>query len=283
MKLTRNQNIWKDAGHGLLIKSSLKEIIELAKDAYNEHMSPSEAEEELKKLCSKEQVLVINAFGREGYLGFDYIHQAIEHILKSDSYEALGRATKNAINKASNAFLIKSQVKSEQFKQWFGTSKVVGTEGMPVVVFHGSDNDYIKSFLTSHRGTVGSGIYFCNTEKSALDYGEHLYEVYLSIQNPWVISLDYESKKACEIDFDSPSVEAILSLADGSVKVEESKSTDGLYGNDISMILSNMGYDGIVGTYPDGSMEYVVFSANQVKSSVKNNGEFSLKSTNIYQ
>lgn len=90
--------------------------------------------------------------------------------------------------------------KIENFYKWFGDSKVVGEQGGPLVVYHGTNADF-DTFDTSTSGAVGDGSYFTSVFEEAVDYaaeklgvepsdendfggdwvGSHIKEVYLNI------------------------------------------------------------------------------------------------------
>ncbi|WP_379674929.1 ADP-ribosyltransferase-containing protein, partial [Massilia antarctica] len=162
---------------------------------------------------------------------------------------------------------------SPAFKAWFGNSQVVGPAGEPQVVYHGTDSDF-DAFTPSQRGTFGTGVYFAAARDEADAYGERTVEAYLSLQNPWQIDVEHDSDGSVEEDFDSPSVEAILSLPAGRDLLDEAKNGDGMYGLALQAQLKRLGHDGIIATYSDGSREYVAFSPTQVKSATDNNGDF---------
>lgn len=88
------------------------------------------------------------------------------------------------------------------FWNWFGDSKVVDSQGKPLVVYHGSDAAIRFSMFTKESATLGMtrpltmmsyGFWFTDYKEAAVSYskrgeedgsGGYLYEVYLSIQNP---------------------------------------------------------------------------------------------------
>lgn len=132
-----------------------------------------------------------------------------------------------------------------------------------ITCFHGSDSE-IEEFIASERGSIGAGIYFAECERSASAYGEQITAASVTLSNPWIIDLDYESERAFEEDFDSPCVDAVLSLPNGREMLESAKAADGKYGKELQDAIKALGHDGIIGTYPDGSQEIVAFSPHQV-------------------
>jgi len=96
---------------------------------------------------------------------------------------------------------------SPYFKKWFGKSKVVDENGEPLVVYHGTKADFTE-FDSSFQSTEsrlsqqGPGFYFTDKKSESKSYGKPM-EVYLSLDNPFVISSYTQSKipldKAAEL------------------------------------------------------------------------------------
>jgi len=82
---------------------------------------------------------------------------------------------------------------SEAFKAWFGDSKVVDSEGRPLVVYHGRDGETLDQFNTKLRfgyhGRKLSVPYFTAFKEYAEGYGKNTQGFYLTIKNP--IELSY--------------------------------------------------------------------------------------------
>ncbi len=145
--------------------------------------------------------------------------------------------------------------------------------GAPLVVFHGTNSENIEAFTPSRHGSFGSGVYMTAERGTASEYGDIVVDGYMSLQNPWAIQVDSESAGSFEEDFDSPAVEAILSLPGGRDLLNEARDGVGLFGGGLQSTLARMGHDGVIATYPDGSTEYVAFDPAQIKS-VNNQGTF---------
>lgn len=195
--------------------------------------------------------------------------------------------------------LLQSSVKTEtgsqapaspQFRAWFGGSKVIDTRGQPKVLFHGAPKAFTV-FKPSKQGTFGPGIYFADTESSARAYlhgdeGESVMQVYVSLRNPWVIQAEVDSPASIDEDWDSPILESVLALPKGrklikAAKADESLATYGHFGSALQRHLKELGYDGIIGTYSDGSQEVVAFHPSQIKSATLNSGAYSPDSNDI--
>ena len=82
-----------------------------------------------------------------------------------------------------------------QFKQWFGdwennpqlSSKVVDENGVPLIVYHGTDAEFneFKSKFMGQTGTAkGQGFYFTAQEEYAKQFGANVKAYYLNIRKP---------------------------------------------------------------------------------------------------
>lgn len=79
---------------------------------------------------------------------------------------------------------------NDNFYKWFGNSKVVDSNGNPLVVYHGTDNEFNEFRLTKHKndsGFYGSGFYFANTPSEASYYGKIIIPCFLKMNNPFII------------------------------------------------------------------------------------------------
>jgi 16S rRNA G966 N2-methylase RsmD len=163
----------------------------------------------------------------------------------------------------------------KNFAEWFSDSKVVDTEGNPLVVYHGSTNKDLTSFKKGKRGNLGSGIYFTNNESYAQDYADRMgagngrvYGSCLRIKNPFRV-------------YGSDGAEAVLTklYSKRIYKNRARKQSNPNYlitSKDIQKIKSQ-GYDGIIWSVNEQSnsyTEYSVFEPNQIKSSTENNGQY---------
>jgi len=160
------------------------------------------------------------------------------------------------------ATILKEQQNDENnnFLKWFGDSKIVDNNGNPLVVYHGSSDDF-----SEFEGVA----YFTDDYYNADGYagGEYVYEVFLSIKNPLI--LDCKGKKWDEIE------------------TPYGTSTQNVVGN-----VYNSEYDGVIFNnikdswiddedYQDPSIVYVTFSPNQIKAE-ENDGSWDIDDANIY-
>lgn len=103
------------------------------------------------------------------------------------------------------------------FRVWFKGSKIVDQNGQPLIVYHGSQEEFIK-----FKGDT----YFTDDWNNADGYagGKYVYEVYLSIKNPLVV--DAKGKKWDDLD------EPYLSTQN-SVDMLDRKKYDGVIINNV--------------------------------------------------
>lgn len=86
-----------------------------------------------------------------------------------------------------------NNINTPEFKEWFGDSKVVDENGKPLVVYHGSleDFDVFDYNKIGQNGTSeGAGFYFTSDKETASGYSKNmkkdgkLFDVYLKIERP---------------------------------------------------------------------------------------------------
>lgn len=150
------------------------------------------------------------------------------------------RPTRNSENN-----LIHTTIKGiANFWKWFGDSKVVDSNGKPLVVYHGTRSDFDKFDLSkaSKNGLLGRGFYFTNNREFASVYGTKCLSVYVKLINP---------KEQVNGMFRSSN-----DVNDGAIAT----TTPGA---------------------PEGTVYYFVKSADQIKSAEVNSGNFSTRSSKI--
>lgn len=120
---------------------------------------------------------------------------------------------KSSENQEKLRFSLNDGEKSENFKKWFGDSKVVDENGEPLIVYHGSGTTFWE-FKTEFTGLgndqYGSGFYFTTNKETADIYTEkqlngktkiggqdspNVVQAYLSIQKPIVIDLNSDDMR----------------------------------------------------------------------------------------
>jgi len=154
-----------------------------------------------------------------------------------------------------------NQTDSPEFKAWFGKSKMVASDGAPMVLYHATKSDF-SAFDPSGVGAFGRGIYLSGMPSRLTQYwggfgqlgerhgpnGGNIMPVYVKLENP-----------------------AELQQADAIVptdKESRSKYTA------LQQRLIRAGHDGMVSMLGGKVWEAVVFSPEQIKSAIGNNGDF---------
>ncbi len=170
------------------------------------------------------------------------------------------RSTTNSLGKPIHS----TEEGVRNFWKWFGDSKVVDESGRPLVVYHGTKNQFSKF-------EVGHFFYHFGTKEAAKQMGNILIPVYLKIDNIlrtedaglwtshrfWTKYLNIDSTTS-----------KFQSLASDKIKNElENNNIDGIvYKNKVE---------------DEGNDSYIVFSSTQIKSATGNDGSFSPDDTDI--
>lgn len=164
-------------------------------------------------------------------------------------------------------YQIADQTKTPEFKKRFKESKVVDENGNPLVVYHGTANQFTafsKEMIWSNFNQDIQWFFFTDSKNSAEDYANttsywlprsqkwNVMEVYLSIQNPLIKKIDYDP----------------IELRDNNherfIKEANNKWADGI----------------IIKAYKWESM-YIPFNPNQIKSATDNIWTFDLNNPDI--
>jgi len=176
----------------------------------------------------------------------------------------------------------RAQQGTPEFKNWFGESKVVDTEGKPLTVYHGTDADF-TSFKQAKEGYFGKGIYLTPNPDTASGYaassaggdtrgeGGNVMPLYASIKNPMSVVDD-------GFTILGP-IEVLKKLGYSEDKAlalfEKAMESKGNLTGELQTKLKLQGYDGIITNNPDGTIrEIVAFNPEQVKSATANKGTF---------
>lgn len=151
--------------------------------------------------------------------------------------------------KGQGGAVLNADVTTPEFREWFGESKIVDTDGAPMQLFRGMAGEALpEEGVTEMRpttGLLGMGIYMTGVPRRAEGYtrGERgqTYPLYASIQNPI-------------------SEEAFIERFGRTRRTPEENQA-------ITDQLISEGYDGIVAERGDGqAWEVVAFRPEQVKS-----------------
>jgi serine/threonine protein phosphatase PrpC len=175
------------------------------------------------------------------------------------------------------------QTQSAAFKKWFGDSKVVDSNGEPLVVYHGTE----KKFTAFRKGSAkgwGDGIYFTDNKTNASEFGENVMDSYLSIKNP--IDGDkigqYEQEVTAHPLWKKEETRLQEKYSDEEYELDYNE----LISEDFELvgkILEDLGYDGVISNNSNSikGKEIVVFSPTQIKSATGNSGAFDGENSDI--
>lgn len=204
------------------------------------------------------------------YCGFIYESVEIPEVIEVDGKS---RSTRNSKGDPIHPTLDGITA----FWRWFGDSKAVDVKGNPLVLYHGSYDDFDEFQLPWDRddydpdensyaddgyagGNLGIGFYFTSTRKYAETFGRPK-EYYIKIQSLYDLT-------------DEANIEAFQQRFD-----EEREELDyGAQGEVVDMIMKENRYDGVygqgVGGLSHGADEWKIMNGNQAKL-VSNSGAFS--------
>lgn len=200
-----------------------------------------------------------------------------------------------------------NQIDTPAFKEWFGDSKVVDSNGDPLVVYHGTNADFSVFNISDvgiHVGTQDQAN-SRQSEKGGQDF--KVMALYASIENPlrlsdspsWKDPLWYVQKSGIAKHLSSQLIDNIIDFQE-QLKTINLKSVDGQkqaasmamrVNKDVASELKAKGYDGIVyknthdGTSLANKMKgddaWIVFDPNQIKSATENAGTFDATNNDI--
>ena len=162
-------------------------------------------------------------------------------------------------------------------------SKVVDENGEPLVVYHGTGEDFKIfqhskiGFNTKNKGIFGNGFYATDQRSLAERYAKYnrtngkVMSLFVNMRTPFRWSDPASVEIARKLGFPESRIKngKLLPL------VEERQILD------FTAKLKNAGYDGTIYTYPEGGSEYCVWDSNQFKSATDNHGGYSDANPNI--
>ena len=150
------------------------------------------------------------------------------------------------------------------FQKWFEKSKIVGPEGKPLRMYHGTKSDFEQFDLSktgaSDDGLVGKGFYFTSNPAEASGYAlnsqfgkggvPNVRPVHVAMKNPYVIKHGV-----------LPDGRTIREIHKGGIN---SKA-----GNAIRKLAEDAGHDGVVFADNEGNVRHAVaFRTEQIKSAI---------------
>lgn len=154
-------------------------------------------------------------------------------------------------------------------RQWIDRGVLKGDTGLPLPLYHASDSLFTLSEMRpSKSGSFGAGFYFAASPEHALVYTEgveapNLIEAYACLRRPY----QYRIREGELIDsWGEGLVRDIFSADEALQLINRALDTGGSFGGEIGDELLALGHDGIVGTYPDGSQEIVIFDKSDLRA-----------------
>lgn len=199
-----------------------------------------------------------------------------------------------------------NQTETPEFKKWFGDSKVVDSEGKPLVVYHGTSAPEFTKFNTRGyraRGyQFGEGAYFTPDKgrasaysgmedyriEVALDRGtdsaiyesmvsnpSRVYPTFLKLENPYTISSD-AAINDIGLKLNKENTKEYVRLAK---IIQERNKYDHWQAVGTTEVgnewIRERGYDGIIKEWKKNDpLEIVAFYPEQIKSAIGNSGAF---------
>lgn len=118
------------------------------------------------------------------------------------------RTTRQAFDMRRRA--MRASLAETPFGKWFGDSKVVDEDGVPLVVYHGTDAKFAAFDVEKQGGgALGAGFYFAEEKQEAESAGSTVISVYLRVERPLILSQlsDAERSEWNEL-FESDPIEA---------------------------------------------------------------------------
>jgi hypothetical protein len=175
----------------------------------------------------------------------------------------------------------KRRTDTQEFREYFGDSKVVDENNQPLEVYHGTNvREGISEFIVGPTGDFGRGIYFTTSPKTAGEYagtqeGAQIVPVYLSLQNPLVADkTNFYTDVAAAL---GESRDEFMESAALARKYDDMKLEDF-----VTMRLKEAGYDGVIVNVSADEKFMVAFAPEQAKS-VYNRGTWSSTTPNIME
>ena len=180
------------------------------------------------------------------------------------------------------ALSIRAQTETPEFKRWFGASKVVDAEGQLLIVYHGTTKDFEAFKLPGRKARGGNAIFFATAPSTASYFSRNMANarvlpVYVRLENPF----DFASEAALALiePFIRKNFAALYPGALFGPDAAISFLRGGDYGSlekpAVRAWMVKRGYDGFwTNEQAGGQRTLGVFSPNQVKSAIGNQGQF---------
>jgi len=197
----------------------------------------------------------------------------------------------------------REQVKTPEFKKFFGDSKIVDEQGEPKVVYHGGTSDF-NTFAPAARGSkTGNpnaqlGYFFTDSPNEASRYAEtfgkkggNVAPVYLAIRNPYKMpfkELDDMAMATYRSMMAEPGYDPNKRVKFGDMEAQKEAAQRTEKHQKIAEEAARKrrdeliaaGYDGVLAKV-GGVHEYIAFHPEQIKSAIGNSGAFDPSDPNI--
>lgn len=211
--------------------------------------------------------------------------------------EAAAQYYDDLVTKWNPQFKIENRYVSDL--ESIGVSKVVDSNGEPLMVYHGSPNEFdyfdkSKIGSTTDYGVFGTGFYFALTKSYARIYGENVKPFFLNLKNPYkgvfgggVLNNDNYKPTDPEEHYNKVYNAAINlrgKTEEQAKRIAERSRDSAIKMNEENEKLRNSNFDGVDATgekVNSSEKQYVAFDPNQIKSATGNNGNFSTEDNNV--
>lgn len=246
-------------------------------------------------------------------LAQQYFTDYVEGLANNTQDMAKFRGLRQGVNQGDSGLLYDAPLtETENFKNWFGNSKVVDEKGNPLVVYHGTNADFDvfdKSKLGSLTDAYSAkkGFWFTDSKPTAQSYAEYadanseinkLLKKQEIMEKQVLVNWDEYDKLTEQIEelaksnnskevvmpvhlqlqnpvvLDAKNQQFMQIKDDIRNLIDNSTSNDGI-------IIKNL-RDAIYEKYDEPATHYMVFDPTQIKS-VKNEGTFDPTNPNIYK
>ncbi len=206
------------------------------------------------------------SWGDSAYIGGTYMSPTAQQVGSQTIANKLSKMSVEQIMNSRYGDYIRKHFGNENFREWFGQSKVTDEYGLPLIVHHGTPNETFEIFDLNLAGSnteaasAEMGIFFAGSSETGNYYAhgnpDNVMDVYLRIENPYIHDFKGEHYRD-------------MSYAEIIAKAKAE------------------GYDGVIlkNTYDAGPLDikdniYVVFDPTQIKS-IENDGTFNKLDPNI--
>lgn len=239
-------------------------------------------------------------------------HERVENGITTQLGFTITDAMRESVMKGQPLF----SKQNDNFKKWFGGSKVVDKNGKPLVVYHSTNGDFTEFKMNfddmsyaqfgAHFGSAEAANNRIDVKKREQEYqgikpkqgGENVMPVYLSIKNP----LRLPENRLGRWGVDDIMSEIMKAAENGDITLPQ-KYIDDWYDDNLTINRKNwfdtedaeqakllmhfldkvLKVDGIVygNEFEGGGDSYLVWHAEQIKSATGNNGNFDGSNPNI--